>query len=101
MITDKQYYQSIIPGFDGTDEEFIPKIMEMYFPGFIPKNKDSSITTMKEKIIKIIESYIPKYDLESYKDRKDYTGIILHGREIQKCNEVQHYQNLIKDIEEL
>lgn len=53
------------------------------------------------KIVKIIESYIPKYDLESYKSRTDVTGLILHGREIQKGNEVQHYQNLIKDIEEL
>lgn len=71
MITDKQeYYESIIPGFNGTDEEFVPKILETYFPGFIPKNKD---TTMKEKIIKIIESYIPEYDLELYKDKTDYT----------------------------
>ena len=53
------------------------------------------------KVIETIKSYIPKYDLESYKDRKDYSGIILHGREIQKCNEVQYYQNLIKDIEKL
>ena len=53
------------------------------------------------KIIKIVESYIPEYDLESYKNKTDVTGLILHGREIQKCNEVQHYQNLIKDIEKL
>lgn len=53
------------------------------------------------EIVKIIKDYIPKYNLESYKDRTDYIGIVLHGREIQKCNEVQHYQNLIKDIEEL
>lgn len=100
MITEKQkYYESIIPGFEGTDEEFVPKILETFFPGFIPKNKDSSI--IKEQIIKIIESYIPKYDLESYKNRTDYTGSVLHGREIQKYDESQHYQNLIKDIREL
>lgn len=49
MITEKQqYYQSIIPGFDGTDEEFVPKIMETYFPGFIPKNENNPITAMKK-----------------------------------------------------
>lgn len=40
MITDKQqYYESIIPGFDGTDEEFVPKILETYFPWFPLKNE--------------------------------------------------------------
>jgi len=53
------------------------------------------------KIVKIIESYVPEYDLESYKSKTDVTELILHGREIQKCNEVEHYQNLIKDVKKL